>query len=248
LLDFPFYSQRSSMSFYLVFSKCLLHFFCCYVFSENLLFLVAKPYLKVIPDATFLSIQLTESFTTYINSSVILALFYSVPILFYQVWSFIIPSCTESTRNLIWWYAIASGLLFLVILGICFLYILPIIWYFLAQCNNTSTNVFLIKLQPRISDYCLLTLKLCLLLSICSQIPLCFLYLINKAKLKACIQYRKLLWLSNILLGALVTPPEWQLLTSGCLVIFVELTLFLSYVKCEYTSALLGDLQLCPRS
>ena len=210
----------------------------CYLFSEDFLFLVAKPYLKVIPDTAFLSTKLTESFTTYINSSVILALFYTIPVFVYQIWCFFIPSCSSETRNNLRWYALISGLMLLLVLEVCFNLILPIIWFFLAECSNTSSNIFQIQLQPRISDYCLLTLRLSLLFLICSQIPICFLYVIDKIKLTNCIRYRKLIWLTSILLGALITPPEWQLLTSACFVIFIELTFFLGYVKCEYTNRL----------
>lgn len=206
------------------------------MFSEELLFLVVKPYLQVVSNTAFLSTQLTESFSTYITCSCIMCLLYSMPVLFYQLWCFFIPSCSNSIRISFLRYGVFSLFLFLSVLWISIGYLLPVIWLFFAKCTTTSSSVFVIDLQPRISDFSMLTLKVCFLFCVCSQIPLWFLYGIDKQILKQCIDNRRIIWFCCVLFGALLAPPEWQIIASLCLVTLTEITILFGYIQCEYKS------------
>ena len=210
----------------------------CYWFSEELLFLVAKPFLLV-TSLHFISTQLTESFNTYLSSSCLCALFFCSPYCVYQMWCFLIPSTFQSHRQYYSHYCQISFLSFLLCVWLSHGILLPTLWHFLSNYNTTSTTVFVIQLQPRIYDFILLTYRFFFLAALCSQIPIFILYFIQAQviQLKQCIQHRKLVWFVCVLLGAFLTPPECQFITTFSLGIIIETTFVFAYIQCEYQKA-----------
>nr|YP_010736369.1 Sec-independent protein translocase protein [Zygnema circumcarinatum]QKQ14697.1 Sec-independent protein translocase protein [Zygnema circumcarinatum]WEL36342.1 Sec-independent protein translocase protein [Zygnema circumcarinatum] len=217
----------------------LLTFVCCYTFSEELLFLLAKPFIVVSkPNSYFLSTQLTETLTTYVTSSVLLCLCVCTPYGFYQMWCFFIPSCNQTQRAQLNRYCVLSTLCLISVVLVLFVWILPTIWSFLYHLNKTSTNLLTIQLQPKIYDFIMLTVRFVFLSSVCSQIPVILLSLIeyNVIELQDCVQHRRSVWFSCVLIAALLTPPDlWCQLTALLLIYFViEFTIFYALIRVHY--------------
>lgn len=211
----------------------------CYTLSEELLFLLALP-LKQCNDFTvhFISTHLTESLNTAITSSFVLSFFFCTPLLVYQLGCFVLPSCTHSQRLcLVLWTQISLSVFCFSIMAV-YLVVLPIIWLFLLQCNDTSTSLFVIQFQPKISDFIMLTLRFLGFSSICFQMPVLILWFIDQQRISLhyCVKQRKSLWFCTLVSVALIVPPDvWcQFLTSSLIALLIEITFLYAYVRCHY--------------
>ena len=242
----------------------------CFFFSEELLYLLAKPFLLLSHPAPltssfdfhnecvivssvktekssippFLSTQLTEALNTYVISSFLFSFVFCIPFFVYQVWCFLIPSYNETQRLQASQFLFLSFGFFVFFLSISFFLLLPTIWLFLYQLNNTSTNLFVIQLQPKIYDFIMLTIRFLCLCSIGSQIPVLVLWLVQLKTilLQDCVKYRSSLVFFCILLSSLLTPPDLfcQLLTTFFMLIIIELTFFYAFVQNCYSSKKCG--------
>uniref|UniRef100_UPI0031F3A1A1 Sec-independent protein translocase protein n=1 Tax=Zygnema cf. cylindricum TaxID=3142258 RepID=UPI0031F3A1A1 len=216
----------------------LLTFVCCYTFSEELLFLLAKPFLLVSkPNSAFISTQLTETLNTYVTSAVLLCLCACTPYCLYQVWCFFIPSCNQTQRGQLNRLFVLSALSLICVVSVSFMWILPTIWHFLYNLNNTST-LLSIQLQPKIYDFIMLTVRFVFLSSVCSQIPVILLCFIesNVICLQDCVQHRRSVWFCCVLLAAMLTPPDlWCQLTALVLIyVVIEFTIMYAFIRVHY--------------
>ena len=223
----------------------------CYTFSEELLFLLAKPFLEVVlptnvdfvkrysyPSFLFLSTRLTESLNTYLISSFSFAFAFCFPVLWYQVGCFFLPSLTCSQRKL--FFECSRMSIFMLVLALCasFLFVLPSIYVFLYKCSDTSTQVFSIQMQPTVFEFTMLTLRFLFLSAFLSQSPLIIFYLIQlrTSFLQNCIKQRQRIWIICVLFSALFTPPDitCQLLCSLFMFFILEITFFYAYLQIHY--------------
>lgn len=227
---------RFLWTFLCFFITCLF----CYWRSEDLFFLLSKPFLRVSKTNFFICTQLTESLNTYLMISFTLSSFFCLPLLLYQIWSFFIPSCNVKQRLFYNKIVFLSFLNFLVILGITFALVLPTVWLFLYKISNTSpeSQFFIIRLQLKLYDFNLLTLRLSLIAAFCSQIPIILLCAIklNLISVQNLLAARKAFFFFSVLLASLISPPDFYLQTLVSLFIFfcIEVAIFAIIIQFEY--------------
>lgn len=215
-------------------------FLTSYYFSEDLFFGLAIPYFEVAKISFFICTQITESLSTYMMISFISGLVFSFPYLLYQIWSFFIPSCNQKQRQAAKKIFLLSFIIFFFFLIFTFLWILPTIWLFLYKLSNTVDNFhfFIIRLQPKMYDFTLLTLRVLFVTGVCSQIPIIIIFSIgnNINAIQNWIKNRSLFWFLSILLAALITPPDlWcQISVSMFMIIFIEFSFFLAILHIQY--------------
>lgn len=216
----------------------------CYCFSEDFFFALATPYLKISKTSFFICTQITESLNTYIIISIILGIFFCGPYMIYQIWCFFIPSCNEDQRILFCKIIIFSMVAFFFVLIITFLLIMPNIWLFLYKLSNTreaGAQFFIIKLQPKIYDFSILTLRILFITGLCSQIPILILCCVQFSliSIQTLVRNRRLSAFISILLAALITPPDlWcQLSAWLCILVLMELAIFLAIVQLQYSNS-----------
>jgi Tat protein translocase TatC len=212
--------------------------FLCYTLSEEFLFLLALPLKHCNYSHFFISTHLTESFNISITSSCLLSVVFCMPLLLYQLGCFLLPSYTHSQRVCVFvWTQISLSVFVVSVLSI-YLVVLPTIFLFFLQCNHTSTSLFVIQFQPKISDFIMLTLRFVGFSSIGCQIPICVLWLIDQQRISLhyCVKQRKALWFLTLVSAALIAPPDvWcQLLTSFVMAFLIEITLLYAYVRYHY--------------
>ncbi|KAI3978195.1 hypothetical protein MKX01_013026 [Papaver californicum] len=157
--------------------------FTCYWFSEKPIFLLANPFLTLNSDSHFVCIQLTEALSTYLAAASIACAYFAFPLLSYQLWSFLIPSCYEEQRLNYNGVFRLSGFSLAFFLCLTFSYVVPNICHFLYSMGATSTNLLMIKLQPNIYDFIVLTLRISLISSVCSQVPVILISLLEQKAL-----------------------------------------------------------------
>lgn len=211
-----------------------------YFFSEDLFFGLAIPYFQVTKISFFICTQITESLSTYMMISFISGFVFSLPYILYQIWSFFIPSCNQNQRQVAKKIFILSFIIFLFFVVFTFLWILPNIWLFLYKLSNTAENslFFIVKLQPKVYDFTLLTLRVLLFIVFCSQIPVIIIFSINSniRVIQNWIKNRHMFWFFSILLSAFITPPDlWcQVLVWVFMTIFIEFSFFIAILNSQY--------------
>jgi sec-independent protein translocase protein TatC len=82
--------------FYLLLSA-LLTFCVCSNSQLELFYLIGKPFLEA--HQTFIFLDLTEAFYTVLKLALVFTFVLWVPLFFYQVWGFLIPSCYKFQRK-----------------------------------------------------------------------------------------------------------------------------------------------------
>lgn len=219
--------------------------FTSYLFSEELIFLLAKPYLTLpYSDLSFICTRLTEALSTYVTTSLILCLYFAFPCLIYQIWCFLIPSCYEIQREAYSKLFYLSGFCFFLFSFVTFVWVVPSVWHFFYCLSTTSTNLLRIKLQPEIYDYIMLTVRILFISSICSQVPVMVICLLESkaTSFKTCLNNRRILRVCSLFVAALFTPPDIWCQIVGCLLLYVlvELTILAALIILVYEKQLSG--------
>ena len=119
-----------------------------YIFQLELLYLVTRPFLEL--QQKFIFVDLTEALYTIIRICIFTTLMLIIPFIFYQIWSFFIPSCYFSERISINNFLFV--LIILLFLEICctYFFLFPKICEFLLSFQLTN-NLTPIKELPAFS-------------------------------------------------------------------------------------------------
>src|SRR5437667_405496 len=108
-------------------------------------------------------VSLGSNFTKYFN--------FVFPLISHQIWCFLIPSCYGEQRTKYNRFLHLSGSRFSLFLFLTLPRVVPNVWHFPYFMGATSTNSLMIKLQPKIYDYIMLTVRILFIPSVCSQVP-----------------------------------------------------------------------------
>ena len=223
----------------------LLTFFCGYLNITNIIYMLTLPFLKLkklnlISNQTdFIFTNIFEAFSSYIFLSLIITVYLLLPIIIYSSFSFFKSGLIKHEKI----YIAFIIKLFLVcsILSIIFTHkaFLPLILkFFLSFEELIKTNLFTLKLEPKILDYLYMIINFNLGFTIIFQIPLILFLLLNQnfINLKFLEKNRKFFLITFIIVGGLFSPPDLyaQLLIAVPLSSFFEFILFFSYIKNHY--------------
>ncbi|KAK6771743.1 hypothetical protein RDI58_031008 [Solanum bulbocastanum] len=146
-----------------------LTWFTRYWFPEELISPLAKPFLTLPLDSYFVRTQSTEAFPTYVATSPIACSYFVFPLISHQIWCFLIPSCYGEQRTKYNRFLHLSGSRFSLFLFLTPPRVVPNVWHFPYFMGATSTNSLMIKLQPKIYDHIMLTVRISFIPSVCSQ-------------------------------------------------------------------------------
>ena len=223
---------------------------CTFLISYNcrseLVFIIGKPFLEL--EQTFIFLELTEAFYTFIRISVIITMIIMIPFLLYHLWSFLIPSFYRMERNRFIFALFLMIGLFLSELLITYFFLLPKICNFLISFEITSTEtlntmwsnensinhggpLISVELTARIESYVDLLVKIFFIIFLFFQIPLCVCWLYSKKLVNVSSFYsnRKFLCLISLLGSAFLVPPDFlsQLVVTLCFLLIFEFLIFI---------------------
>jgi len=212
-----------------------LTWFTRYWFPEELIFPLAKPFLTLPLDSYFVCTQLTEAFPTYVATSSIACSYFVFPFVSHQIWCFLIPSCYGEQRTKYNRFFHLSGFCFFLFLFLTLSRVVPNVWHFPYFVGATSTNSLMIKLQPKIYDYIMLTVRISFIPSVCSQVPVIVIRLpeLRGLSVETFTNNRRFLMVFPLLTAALSTPPYiWcQIVARFLLSLIIELAIFVASVR-----------------
>lgn len=211
-----------------------LTWFTRYWFPEELISPLAKPFLTLPLDSYFVRTQSTEAFSTYVATSSIACSYFVFPLISHQIWCFLIPSCYGEQRTKYNRFLHLSGSRFSLFLFLTPPRVVPNLWHFLYFMGATSTNSLMIKLQPKIYDHIMLTVRISFIPSVCSQVPVIVIRLPEPRGLsvETSTNNRRFLMVFPLLTAALSTPPDiWcQIVARFLISLIIELAIFVASI------------------
>ncbi len=198
----------------------------CYYYKEEIFYIISLPL-----GHTFIYTDVVEAFITYLKLSIFLGLYFSYPLITYQVWCFFLPGLFLYEKKLIRVFILISNILYYIasILGHYMLF--PTAFIFFQSFQRKGYDKILnIELQAKIQEYILFNIKMIYGLSICFQLPmaLLFIWFLNKQIYLWFVGKRRVIYIFSFVIAAILSPPDIlsQFIIAMPLLVFFELSVF----------------------
>lgn len=208
--------------------KCIfsiiLFSFGSYFFAKQIMKILLRPYPK---EEKLIFLAPTEGFITYIKISIFVGIILSLPVIFYQLWKFVVPGLYKKERKYVPLIVLLSTLFFLTGALFCYFVIIP---YGLNFLLGFSTD----QLEPniQIKEYLKFVTLLILVFGIIFELPLLSFFLTKLELLTPDFMRSKRRYgiVLIFILAAILTPPDvvTQLFLAGPLIILYEISIWVS--------------------
>lgn len=194
----------------LVLLRCFLSiglvFLVLFIYAKELYAYLAKPLLKFLPsNSQMIAIDVATPFLVPMKLALTLAIFLTIPFIFYQLWRFIAPGLYHHEKKL--FIPTLAGSLLLFYGGVLFAYfiVLPLTFAFFIHSAPVGVVV-----MTDIAAYLSFVLKMFFAFGLAFQIPiliiiLCQLKIIDPEQ---CAQKRPYVIIGAFVIGMLLTPPD----------------------------------------
>jgi sec-independent protein translocase protein TatC len=198
------------------FVRCLLFFIISvivnFIIAEKFLYYFTEPLLNLIKDskAQLVYTNIVEPFAIRMNLSIIGAIFFSLPFIIWQIYSFISPGLYKREKKIVLPYLFSSPILFFVGAFFVYYFIFPNAWNFFLKFAYTENKNFEIGMMIVISDYLNLCIKMMILFGLAFQLPIMInlllqLKVISVGSLK---KARRFVIVVIFIIAAVLTPPD----------------------------------------
>jgi sec-independent protein translocase protein TatC len=186
----------------------LVAFLACYAFAEDLFDLIASPVRQALPEGTSLVfITATEPFFTYIKISALAGLLLSLPVIFWQLWSFVSPGLYQHEKRYIFPFVLSSCSCFGIGTYFGFQYVFPMAFKVLIEFGTSGGEL---NAMLSMGAYLSLSSKLLIAFGLVFELPVVIFFLarMGVVNYKMLAKNRKFALLSAFLIGAILTPPD----------------------------------------
>ncbi|OEU58047.1 MAG: twin arginine-targeting protein translocase TatC [Desulfobacterales bacterium C00003104] len=197
----------------------------CYAFSKKLFEILMMPLLSVLPAGDKLIYTgLPDAFFTYLKVALLAGILLAMPVIFYQLWMFIIPGLYDKERHIVIYAVFFSSIFF--VGGALFGYfiVFPFGFKFFLSFSSDFIHPML-----SIKEYLAFATKLLLAFGVVFEMPI-FILILTKLGLvtvKNLRTYRKYVIVLFFAFSAILTPPDvvTQVMMAGPLMILYELSI-----------------------
>lgn len=175
-------------------------------FSAEIYSFVAAPLINLLPDgATMIATEVASPFMAPIKLTLYLAMLFSMPWLFYQIWMFISPGLYSNERTFTGPLLFSTIILFFSGASFAFFIVCPIIFKFFIGMAPES-----IIIMTDISQYLSFIFKLVFAFGVAFEIPVATILLVKSgfATRNSLIKARPYLVILFLIIGMLLTPPD----------------------------------------
>lgn len=219
----------------------------CFFYSEQIFYILIKPFLKVIKDLDnfsenrgyFIFTNLTDGFLVNLKIVFLFSFLISLPFIFFQIWFFLVPGLFNYEKAFLKKVFKTSFFLYLFSIFLSFFVIIPRIWNFFLRFE-VSVELFGSYFEGRLTEYFDLICDFYLYIFTIFQIPLFFIVLLwfDVISINFFTKNRKIIYLFFLIIGALVTPPDVisQLLLFLVFFVLFELFIFLYAFYSSYVN------------
>lgn len=188
-----------------------------FVFSNNLFDFLVQPLQDQWgddPARGMIFTALQEKFFTDIKLSFFFAVFIGFPLMASQIWIFISPALYKKEKLALLPFLISTPLLFWMGAAFVYYFVMPAAWGFFLGYEQLpiagQSNVLLIQLQPKVSEYLNLTIGLILAFGFSFELPvlLSLLVKVRIIKVSSLKRNRRVAIVIAFVLAAVLTPPD----------------------------------------
>ncbi|MBW2645960.1 MAG: twin-arginine translocase subunit TatC [Deltaproteobacteria bacterium] len=197
----------------------------CYGFSKKLFEILMGPLIAALPPGDKLIYTgLPDAFFTYLKVALLAGIFLAIPVIFYQIWMFVMPGLYEKEKRMVLPAVVLSSIFFTG--GALFGYFVVFPFGFKFFMGFSSD---FIRPMPSIKEYLSFSSKLLLAFGIVFEMPL-FIIILTKlgvVKVSQLTAYRKYVIVVFFVFSAILTPPDvvTQIMMAGPLMILYELSI-----------------------
>ncbi len=175
-------------------------------FANQIYSFIASPLITKLPEGgSMIATEVASPFFAPFKLTLFCAVFFSIPYILYQTWSFIAPGLYKNEKKLVLPLMLSSSLLFY--LGVLFAHFLvfPILFSFL-----TATAPEGIKIMTDINHYLNFILKLFFAFGVSFEIPVATILLVksNIVSVEKLASNRPYVIFFSFFIGMLLTPPD----------------------------------------
>ena len=166
------------------------------------------PLLAVWPDGELIYSGLTDGLMIQFSLAGLFALLVVLPIALWHVWAFVAPGLKQNEKRFIWPVLIMSPLLYLLGAGFAFFFLLPVVFKFFVELNQSAPVPAV--LLPAVRDYLGFAIGLLKVFGVAFQLPL-VLVLLNRVGILSrarAVAMRRYAIVLIVIVAAILTPPD----------------------------------------
>ena len=174
---------------------------------------------------------LHEGFFTQIKVGFFTALCITFPIFSIQLWKFIAPGLYKNEKQAFAPFLIATPVLFMAGAAMVYYIVTPMAWgFFVSFEMGGAAGALPIELEPRISEYLSLMMRLIFAFGLAFELPVVLLLLARAGLVtqEGLAEKRKIAIVVAFVVAAILTPPDVisQLLLAVPIILLYELSIF----------------------
>jgi sec-independent protein translocase protein TatC len=175
-------------------------------FANDIYHLVASPLISQMPvGASMIATDVASPFFTPIKLTIIVSVFFAVPVILYQVWAFIAPALYRHERKLVMPLLFSSTLLFYVGVAFAYFIVFPLAFGFFAKTAPQGVTI-----ATDITNYLDFVMTLFMAFGVAFEVPvaivlLCWTGITNPDDLR---KKRPYILVGAFVVGMLLTPPD----------------------------------------
>ena len=203
----------------------------CYVWKNELIFLLTKYLLYNMVSHRFIFTELTQLLSLYIKFSLVFTLFINLPFMFLHILYFMLPSLYRHqwTNALLFFFFS----FFSYNLSLCLTYKAVFPFFIDLFLNFEKNNLYFpLHFEAKIDTFFSCMFLIFFFIQICFQIPVFIFFLIffKILKINFFLNYRIFFFFLMLFISAIIAPPEIfiQLFILFLLIIFYECFFFIS--------------------
>lgn len=175
-------------------------------FANDLYTLLAKPLLKHLPQGgSMIATEVASPFLTPFKLTFVLAIFISMPVALYQLWSFVAPGLYKHERRFVFPLMITSTVLFYAGMAFAYYVVFPLMFAFF---NATVPDG--VAIMTDISKYLDFVLKIFFAFGIAFEVPIATILVVwaGFTTPEALVAKRPYVIVGAFVVGMLLTPPD----------------------------------------
>ncbi|MDF2965522.1 MAG: Sec-independent protein translocase protein TatC [Rickettsiaceae bacterium] len=182
-----------------------------YIYSDDLYQFLLNPLESVInkQGKSMIFTNLVEVFFSYLKLSTSAAFMLVIPIIAYNIYTFLAPGLYPDERKMLAMITLTSPLLYWFGVLFCYYIVIPKAWEFFLSFENHSAKIPIV-LEAKVSEYLQLVVDLAVAFGIAFQLPviLLILTLIGVISPRTLENKRRFAIVIIFILGGILTPPD----------------------------------------
>ena len=173
---------------------------------------------------------LHEGFFTQVKVAFFISICVSLPIFLIQVWRFVAPGLYKNEKKAFLPFLLATPVLFIAGAAMVYYIVTPMAWNFFVSFEMLGDSDTLpIELEPRISEYLSLMMRLIFAFGLAFELPVILLLLARAGLVthQGLAEKRKIAIVVSFVAAAILTPPDVisQLLLAIPIIVLYEMSI-----------------------